>query len=202
MTYVSVYADLSWFEGLDEKGYLEVERYRTWAIGNTYTLEILMGNVSVFPEYMQLLQDNPNEILTGLLTIMESANTNELSVDNILEKFKEVIMEYQSDDQLLKLSNGYMISLNRLKCANLCYQIAIYQFSNKRYAEGIRNVFLSITIYAIINKKGGIIDSMSLFEKYRIYASEEELEEYNNIIKRGSNNENSGGHVNFSYQFK
>lgn len=202
MTYVSTYADLSWFEGLDENGHLSVERYRTWAIGNMYTLEILMGNVSVFPEYIQLLQDNPNEILLGLLTIMKSANIHGLSVDNILEKFKDVIQEYQNDDLLLKLSNGYMLSLNRFKCANLCYQIAIYQFGNKRYREAIRNIFQSITIYAIINKKGGVIDSISLFEKYRSYASQEELKEYDNLIKRGNNHENSNGFVNFSYQFK
>jgi len=184
MTYVSVYADLSWFDGLDEKGYLSVERYRTWAIGNTYTLKILMGNMNIFPEYMQLLQDNPNEILPGLLTIMESANTHGISVDNILEIFKDAIQEYQSD-LLLKLCNGYTLALNRLSSANLSYQIAIYQFRNKRYREGIRNNFISLTINSDINKEGGIIDSISLFEKYRSYASQEELEEYDLIIKRG-----------------
>ncbi|WP_438348698.1 DNA-binding protein [Paenibacillus sp. FA6] len=196
MKYVAVYADLSWIEGLDQEGLFIVEQYRLWAIANTYTLEILMGNVNILPEYTQLLQDNPKEILAGLLTIMESANRHSFSVDDILEQFNDAIQEYQKDP-FSNLSNGYTDGINRVSCANLCYQIALYQFSNKRYSEGMRNTLQSLTINAKINKKGEIIDSMSLFERYRSFASKEELGEYDQIIKGGYNHEENSSFVNF-----
>lgn len=198
LKYVAAYADLSWVEGLDQDELLIVEQYRLWAIANTYTLEILMGNVSILPAYTQLLQDNPTEILPGLLTIMRSANQHGFSVDDILEVFKDSIEEYQ-EDPFSNLSNGYISGINRVSCANLCYQIAIYQFGNKRYREGIRNTLQCLTINAKINKKGEIIDSMSLFERYRSFTSAEELGEYNQIIKGGYNYERNSSFVNSSY---
>ncbi|AJS58911.1 hypothetical protein [Paenibacillus sp. IHBB 10380] len=197
MKYVAAYADLSWVEVSDQQGQLLVEKFRVWAIANTYTLKILMGNVSILPEYTQLLQDHSQEVLPGLLTIMESANQHGFSVDDILEQFNDAIQEYEKDP-FSDLSNGYTDVSNRIRCANLCYQIALYQFGNKRYREGIRSSLQSFTIYANINKKGGIIASMSLFDNYRRLASKEELEEYNRIIKGGCNYENFGGFVNSS----
>ncbi|OAB42799.1 hypothetical protein [Paenibacillus glacialis] len=201
MAAVSLYADLSWIDGLDQQGRVWMEKFQMWAVANTYTLQILMGNVSILPEYTQLLQDNPKEVLPGLSTIIKSANQHGFLVDDILEKFKDAIQGYQRD-LLSKLCNGYEDVFNRLRYANLCYQIAIYQFDNKKYREGMKFIFQSLTIYANINKKKEIIDSMSLFEKYRSCALQEELEEYDIIIKRGCNNEISeisGGYINSCY---
>ena len=197
MKYVAVYADLSWIEGLDQEGLLIVEKYRMWAIANTYSLEILMGNVNILPSYTQILKDNPKEILTGLLTIMRSANRHGFSVDDILELFSDVFQEYQKDP-FSNINNGYSDVINRVSFANLCYEIAKYQFGNKRYREGMRNTLQSLTINAKINKKGEIIDSMSLFERYRSFASAEELGEYDQIIKGGYNYEGNSSFVNSS----
>ncbi|HEY2493193.1 MAG TPA: DNA-binding protein, partial [Paenibacillus sp.] len=197
LKYVAGYADLSWVEGLDQEGRLIVEKYHMWAIANKYTLEILMGNESILPQYTQLLQDNPQEILPGLLTIMESANQHGFSVDDILEQFNDAIQEYEKEP-FSYLSNGYSDVSNKVKYANFCYQIAIYQFSNKRYREAIKNTLQSLTINDNINKKSEVIDSMSLFDIYRNFATEEELKEYDRFIKGGCNHESSDSFVNSS----
>jgi hypothetical protein len=144
------------------------------------------------------LQDNPQEILPGLLTIMESANQHGFSVDDILEQFNDAIQEYEKEP-FSYLSNGYSDVSNKVKYANFCYQIAIYQFSNKRYREAIKNTLQSLTINDNINKKGEVIDSMSLFDIYRNFATEEELKEYDRFIKGGCNHESSDSFVNSSY---
>ncbi|MGF7049553.1 tetratricopeptide (TPR) repeat protein [Paenibacillus sp. DS2015] len=191
LKYVAGYADLSWIEGLDQEGHLIVERYHMWSIANTYTLEILMGNVNILPEYTQLLHDNPQEILPGLLTIMKSVNRHGFSVDDILVQFNDAILEYEKDP-FSDLSNGYTNVYNRVRYADLCYQIAIYHFTKMRYREGIRHTLQSITINANINRKSEVIDSMSLFDRYRRFATEEELKQYSRIIKGGCNHENIG----------
>ncbi|MBZ5798188.1 hypothetical protein K8353_50095, partial [Burkholderia contaminans] len=74
MKYISGYADLSWFEDLGEIGQQEVQRFTLWANANQLNLNILMGDTSSLPMYIQFLKNNPPEILLGLLTIVESAN--------------------------------------------------------------------------------------------------------------------------------
>ncbi|MET3210927.1 UNVERIFIED_CONTAM: transcriptional regulator with XRE-family HTH domain [Paenibacillus sp. PvR008] len=89
MEFIPYYADLTGFEGLDEIGILEARRFEMWAEANRLNLEILMGNMTSLPVYVELIKSNPEEILLGLLTIMESANIYNHTIDDILILFAE-----------------------------------------------------------------------------------------------------------------
>ncbi|OAB47569.1 hypothetical protein [Paenibacillus antarcticus] len=198
MKYVLAYSDLSWIEGLDVEGQLEVKKYQMWSAANAFTLEILMGNTSVLTEYTLLLQDNPKEVLRGLITITKAANEHGFTIDDILKNFHDAIQIFH--DPISESSENYKDLFGLISFADLCYQIAIYQFNKKRYREGISRILQSFTIYANINKKREIINSMSLFEIYRDFASKEDFEEYGGIIKRGCNYEESNIIFNSSDQ--
>ncbi|MCR8998265.1 DNA-binding protein, partial [Brevibacillus laterosporus] len=93
--FVSGYADLSWFELLDESGQAEVEKFNLWATANLYTLDMLMGNTSVITDYIKFLEDHPTEILSGVVTIMKSANQHGFLIDHLLEKFSAEIRSFE-----------------------------------------------------------------------------------------------------------
>ncbi|MHA0856890.1 DNA-binding protein [Paenibacillus sp. CMAA1364] len=200
LEYVRLYADLSYIEGLDEAELQVVEQYRLWSIANTFTLEIRMGNVKMVAEYSQLLRDNPKEILPGLLTIVQSANQHSYTIEDTLEDFKDAINEFEKRPFPI-LTNGYSHVFNRVSYANLCYQLGIYYFNNENYREGMRNTLQSITFYASMSKNGEIVDSMTLFETFRSFATTEEISEYEKIIKGGYNHEKSGDFVSTDYWF-
>ncbi len=87
MRFIPYYADLTGFEELDELGMLEARKFKMWAKANRLNLEILMGDMTRLPAYVDLIRNNPQEILHGLLTIMESANNYNHSIDDILLLF-------------------------------------------------------------------------------------------------------------------
>ncbi|WP_309479763.1 helix-turn-helix domain-containing protein [Brevibacillus agri] len=101
--YVQGYADLDWFELLDDTGRMEVEKFKTWAKANMYTYDLLMGDTQVLPEYLDFLDKHPAEIPAGLLTIMEAASKFDLSIDHVLERYSaEIERFYEHQDQINK----------------------------------------------------------------------------------------------------
>ncbi|MDT2287101.1 hypothetical protein P7H17_15140 [Paenibacillus larvae] len=68
-----------------------MDKFRLWAKANKYTVELLLGNTGVLDEYTNFLTDYPNEILSGLLTIIKAANTFGFSIDHILERLLSLL---------------------------------------------------------------------------------------------------------------
>ncbi|WP_432775928.1 helix-turn-helix transcriptional regulator [Brevibacillus gelatini] len=125
--YIQGYADLGWFEFLDETGKQEVEKFRVWAKINSYTLDMLLGNYEILPECINFLADYPEEIFPALVTIMECANKYGFCIDEVLERFSEYT-SYREDDL-----NG----LSASRHFRFRYQKAIYELQRERFAIGI-----------------------------------------------------------------
>ncbi|MCY9773981.1 DNA-binding protein, partial [Paenibacillus larvae] len=70
----------SWFEILDEQGKKEVNNFSLWASANKYSVELMLGNVSVLDEYANYLSERPNDIPEGLLMITQAANAHGFSI--------------------------------------------------------------------------------------------------------------------------
>lgn len=92
--YIAKYSDMSWFRGLDEDGLEEVEKFHFWAKANTFAVDLISGNHRILSDYVQFLIDNPEEILPGMVTIMEAANQNDWNVDYILHQFSQDIESF------------------------------------------------------------------------------------------------------------
>ncbi|KZE72224.1 hypothetical protein AV545_15790 [Paenibacillus jamilae] len=99
--YILKYSELGWFSGLDKIDWEEVERFKFFAKANLYTNDLLSGKLSVLPEYAQFLEDNPEELLPGLVTIMETASLHSVNVDDILEKFLKISKTLQIELTIL-----------------------------------------------------------------------------------------------------
>ncbi|WP_068614189.1 DNA-binding protein [Paenibacillus tuaregi] len=176
--YVTGYADLSWFEDLNEIGWMEVKKFRLWAQANAYTLEMLTGNISILPEYCSFLLEHPGEILPGMLTIIESANKYGFYADDIIEQIFQVIYDFNEQDPI-EVDRHF----------SLRYELAVYQFRKNQYAEGISSTLFALRLALILNNDWDVIQCITLFEAYRAYASEQHKSEYQYMMEELRNKE-------------
>lgn len=177
--YTAGYADLSWFEVLDEQGRLEVEHFRLFAEANGYTLELLLGNMEVLPGYADFLAEHPGEILPGLITIMESANRNGNSVDGILSRFSREMQQFERFRDPINVDRRF----------RLYYQLAIYMVDRGQHNNGLDYALRCLEMCIAMNNDKGFIQCVTLFEVNRSFASSQQLEVYNKLMKEVRMNE-------------
>ncbi|MEW4372024.1 DNA-binding protein [Paenibacillus kandeliae] len=180
--YVTKYADLSWFEELDEVGLKEVAKFKSFATANMNNLNLLLGDTSKLDAYVSFLLDNPNEILPSLCVILQAANENNFSIDNILDKLYSKISLDQDYYEVTASLNRYI---------DLYYQLAIYHYKKSSYGEAIDNTIESLRLSIKISNKSKILDRILIFEQLRKFATDEHLNHYNTIIEEATANEKS-----------
>ncbi|XOK60976.1 helix-turn-helix domain-containing protein [Paenibacillus elgii] len=171
---VQYYADLSWFEPLGESGWEDVERFKVYAQANLYTLEVLMGNASILNEYADYLESlgQLNEILSGLETIIKSANTHGFCIDHVLHRFTDAISQFDCFLDDLINSRRYLW---------FCYHRAVYEFTKERYENGIKETIFCISLCLKMKRYEDLARCVALFEKHRSYASETQIQYYESI---------------------
>ncbi|WNF06032.1 helix-turn-helix domain-containing protein [Brevibacillus borstelensis] len=125
--YTNGYADLSWFELLDEEAEAEVEKLRLWALANSYTLSMSTGSIEVLPDYLDFLSEHPSEVLPGLVTIMKSANEFGFPVESVLERFSEDIKRFEE----------YQDAVDKILHLHFLYQLVVYLFKKGDYSTGL-----------------------------------------------------------------
>ena len=171
--YIKKYEDLSWFKGLDEAGRHEVEQFKMYAFANNHTLNLLTGNFTEIDEYLNFINDNPEEILPGLISISEAAIKYDIDIDDILNRFSNCFKH--SDITKIPPHNisRYLV---------LYYQLAIYNIKKERYTKSIDSVILSLTFAIKDSNKTKILDCVSLFERLKNQATPEQKNTYTSII--------------------
>ncbi|MDN4617694.1 hypothetical protein QCD85_06260 [Paenibacillus sp. PsM32] len=171
------YEDLSWFEGLDEKGKIQVDRYSHFAYVNKLQMSIKLGWKEYIPEYVEFLKKNRQEIVHGLESLLASANTYHYNIDEILKEFSEYLTIEVEDLDMEEYNQA--ISISRLVKYNLEY--AIYAFSNKTGNLGIQKLLSSMKAAIQIDEKSSLLKAISLFEMNRVYATKEQVTMYKNL---------------------
>ncbi|MCP3776587.1 helix-turn-helix transcriptional regulator [Paenibacillus sp. MZ04-78.2] len=172
--YIRSYVDLEWFEPLDESGRKEVGQFQIWGKANLYTLEMLTGNDSMVNEYADYLEslDRLNDVVAGLNAIITSANTYEFNVDHVLLRFSGSIARFDLFNHDPVLSERHL---------RYRYQKAIYEFNKERYENGMKETLLCISLCLDMKRYEDLARCVSLFEKHRKYASEEQVQCYESI---------------------
>lgn len=102
---VEQYAELGWVKDVGDLESQEiVEHFRMLAKANTYTLDLLQGKESVLPEYIQFLHENSaEEVIPGMITVLESATMHNYDINLILKEFAERVGELGSFYRELKV---------------------------------------------------------------------------------------------------
>ncbi|WP_046212754.1 helix-turn-helix transcriptional regulator [Paenibacillus wulumuqiensis] len=190
--YILQYMDLSWFKGLDEDGEKEVHKLTYFATANMYLMDVMMGNTNVLPQYIEFLENHPEEILPAISNVLKAANEYEFDVDEILSKFSNVIKNnvvHSKSQSKISLISRYI---------NLHYQLAIYNLRKQSNNEGISNLIESLKLSIKIYNKNKILDIIALMQQIKSMATSEQLAEYENLLKGVGSDEKIN---NFVYSF-
>ncbi|WP_322903373.1 DNA-binding protein [Paenibacillus campi] len=156
MMYIEGYRDLGWFEGLDSIGVYSVEKFSIFAEANFLGLQVLLGNEQYLLEYVKFLEKFPEEILPGLITILQVSNKYEFEIDYIINKFS-FILAYNGEDTLM-IDDYYSIFTTLERYEHLYRQLAIYYFQKGEYADGLHYISKCLEIANRINKKSDFIE--------------------------------------------
>ncbi|PNQ85033.1 helix-turn-helix domain-containing protein [Paenibacillus polymyxa] len=188
LTFIPYYADLTGFEGLDDIGRIEAEKFKMWAKANKLNLEILMGETESLPAYVELLRNNPPEILHGLLTIVESANVYNYPIDEILTLFAEKIDKFK---ELNTNISYYHTNYNLITYSRFFLELSRYYFNTGAYLKAMDVMLKSFKASSQLNDKAYYIKSITLlFEKYKDHSTNGQREEYEKLLEEVQYNAN------------
>ncbi|UNL94240.1 DNA-binding protein [Paenibacillus polymyxa] len=168
------YAELGWMEDLEEEDNQVVEELRFLAKTNLYAVDILSGNIELIEEYVAFLQDNLEEILPGLNTILQAALMYHLDVTDILHTFAEQIDEFESYEDTENISYYY----------NYCYHLALYHRKCSRLQDAVG---LTVRAMQLADQSGNdrnFKKCTALFESLRGSATAEQISEYQQMLIR------------------
>ncbi|MDF9413922.1 XRE family transcriptional regulator [Brevibacillus laterosporus] len=180
---ITKYADLSWLELLDESGQAEVAKYKKLALFNICKIDILTGNTSILSDFVEFLEDNSEEIMSGFIAIVESANNHGFPIDTTLDKFSKEINSFDKYRDLTNVDRHLQFR----------YQLAIYQFKNERPNNGIKEILKCMTLSAALNSSKDFIQCIALFEAHRYQVLDYQEREYRKILEGVMRNERLNG---------
>ncbi|MCY7522191.1 hypothetical protein MH216_20690 [Paenibacillus larvae] len=155
-----------------------MDKFRLWAKANKYTVELLLGNTGVLDEYTNFLTDYPNEILSGLLTIIKAANTFGFSIDHILERLPEPSLTNKVDPVKIE------------KFLRFHYQKAIYAFNHHRFVEGLETILYCLSLSISTKNHPKTVLCTAWFQKYIKHVSNSQKETFSNIMEEVLKGEN------------
>ncbi|AIQ14187.1 hypothetical protein PDUR_21415 [Paenibacillus durus] len=171
---IALYADLSWIGPENAEEEQEVQQFRDWAQANLYTLDVLMGKQEILDEYADFLGNHPGEVLSGLATIIQSANIYNFSIDDIICKFTDEISGFES----------YNDTVNLERRLRLAIQMSVYFFRHSKYEEGIESCLTALDLSFKTNNETVFAESASLLEAYREYAGPAQNSQYRMVMEQ------------------
>ncbi|MEC0181088.1 DNA-binding protein [Paenibacillus peoriae] len=172
---IEKYAELGWFNGLDQHGEAEVEYYRHAAKANLYALDILSGHAEVLQEYVQFLQDNPEELLPGLLSIVEGGYRHDYPLETILQSFAEQIDDFKYLEEPVNVSYYF----------RFCYQLALYYIKQQQVTAALDYILQSLMLSDTLgmDHEHEFRKCTAIFEIFRTQATATQQDQYITILK-------------------
>ncbi|MDT3428354.1 transcriptional regulator with XRE-family HTH domain [Paenibacillus forsythiae] len=140
---INFYADLSWLEPANDEEVKQMLQFQEWATANSFTQDILMGHQEMLEPYVDFLQSHPEEILPGLVTIIQSANQYHFSIDWILDEFADSISVFDQFTDVVNMER-------RLRFA---IQYSIYCVRRGRMKEGMESCLKALELSAVTNNE-------------------------------------------------
>ncbi|WP_025691398.1 hypothetical protein [Paenibacillus zanthoxyli] len=178
--YIDKYANLDGFVGQDQEGQQEVQRFKVFARANSYAIDLLSGKLEVLDEYNDFINNNEEEILPGLITMLEAANLNKWNIEPLLDTY----IPHELDTFFSYEDTG-----NRVYYIKLLHQLSIYHLNQQRFSDAINYMLDYLSSATKMNVSREIITSIAMYETVRAYATLEQQSMYEKILKGVLSNE-------------
>lgn len=181
---IEKYSDLSWLDDGSKEAREEINFFNMFAKANMYAVNILEGNLEQIEPYVQFLRESRlEELMPGLLNIIEAAMRYNLDVNEILKSFDgemNMAIEYYKKNQSLYLMKVF-------------FKLSLYHFVRKEYVVAIDKTLEGLEFSVILKDAGAFKKFSALFESFRKQASEDQQTMYTifmtNTLKEEISNE-------------
>lgn len=203
---ISHYQDLSWFEGLNQEGQKVVIDFQNFAYANSLSLHIKLGNSTSIAEYIKYLKQNPNEIIEGLNTLLESSNQYSWDIQEWVYEFKSEIEQFQHISINMKSLNdeksGLIQDIHRYRSYSIFfYKFGIYCMRHQNIREGISYILQSLELCLVLDDKEGILSGLSCIEPHRFFLNENQEIQLKKLSEEVKKNEKNNGYMGFVPSF-
>lgn len=179
LQYVSRYEDHSWIIETDDSAVAVKSQFSKWAKANRYLYRLMSGEVSVLNEYVDYVSSNESEILRALFKIVKAAHLYDLNIDEILQRFEQVIFNQIIDNGHV---GSYTSEIIDDGLANFLADVSSYYIQKEEYGVGIKFTLESLAISARINNTSCMVRNICMIEKIRHILDEESLHRYSSIL--------------------
>ncbi|MWV42192.1 hypothetical protein GRF59_00980 [Paenibacillus sp. HJL G12] len=166
------YSDLSWVEDTNQENKYYTDSFKVFAKANLLTLEILLGNKDKLPDYIEVLHENEDEILPGLITVVESALVHDFNADLQITQLVPYISNYHHYNRPVRIA--YYLTVH--------YLLALYHYKNKKYSDAINFTLHNLTISDRLGNDKYFKKSVALFELLKTHATVPQITEYSSIL--------------------
>ncbi|MGG3283302.1 helix-turn-helix domain-containing protein [Paenibacillus solani] len=179
LSYVSLYSDLSWVREDSEEALRLKQEFAMLAEINTCLYQLMMGQVEVLPQYINYIELREAEILPALIKIVQAANTYNIDIDNILEKFESQISALAVKQADI---GTYTDQVTADRYTRFLSGLSLYYLRNQRYDIGINTLLNSLVSAMEIHNERSILYCVKMFEKFRDVTSIEAKYRYKILI--------------------
>ncbi|WP_054958543.1 hypothetical protein [Paenibacillus dakarensis] len=167
---IDQYANLHWFEELNEVSLDEVQYYQYISEPNRYEILLLSGDFSILNPYVDFLKRNPKEILPGMGSIIKAANTYRQNINHIIHSFSQEINQSILNSPKELVYTAYHHSF--------LVQIIKYKIHHAEYVKAIDYTLrLMLSSHLADNDKLYKFALVS-FESIRNHATENQLDQF------------------------
>ncbi|MDH6374443.1 transcriptional regulator with XRE-family HTH domain [Paenibacillus sp. PastF-3] len=182
LQYVNMYMDINWIREDTEEALQHMSQCMEWARAHIYLLQILKGDITVLPDYVAYMEQREEEILSGLIKILQAANYYQFNVDDILLRFEGKILDCRDHQLEIRSYNHQQIFIDRY--TNLMAEIAFYYIRRNKYEISIKYIMEGLDYSVKVNNESCIIKCVGMFEELRHTVSLETQKEYQNLISK------------------
>ncbi|MFB5762475.1 hypothetical protein [Paenibacillus medicaginis] len=180
------YADLSWLHDETVEADEEISAFKRFATSNTYSVNLLAGKqkwVYIEDFVFHLKNSKKEDLISGLVVVLDHALKYNVNVNSILAQFHEVMKNI--------ITEGKYLNAKRMYLTKYFHRMALYLLREGNYKDALNYTLKTLEESDKFNDMVNYKRSTALFEEHRNYASKEQLHDYLRIIKGGIEDEKS-----------
>lgn len=181
---IDKYSDLSWLDDGSKEASEEIQFFKMFAKANMYAVNILEGNLEQLEPYVQFLRESRlDELMPGLLNIVEAAIRHNIDVNKILSSFEGEI----------NMAIEYYKKKRSLYLIKVFYRLSLYHLIRKEFDDAIDKTLQGLELSNILKDVVAFKKFSALFESFRRQANEDQQMSYavlmTNTLKEEISNE-------------
>ncbi|PZT52266.1 hypothetical protein [Paenibacillus silvae] len=143
--------------------------------------QLMLGQENVIDAYLDYIENNPSEILAGLVNILQSANQYSFNIDYALIRFENQIKLINTD---MHTKSGYNDQMFNRVHQEFYYELARYQMKKRNYSIGIDALLMCLELSSSSEDDLMCIKCLDMYGEYRSEANETQIKKYKKVIEK------------------